>query len=82
MRLSPPQRGCCFALAVHPPLAAAPDDCRHSLAQVWVVNKTGVSLAYRAGIPTKADDHKDTVFVRRPHNATYRTDGDTMLFSR
>lgn len=47
-----------------------------------MLNKTGVSLAYRAGIPTKDDGGKDSVFVRRPNNATYRTDGDTMLFSR
>lgn len=58
------------------------DGCFGLFVQVWVVNKTGVSLAYRASIPTKNDDHKDVVFVRRPHNATYRTDGDTMLFSR
>lgn len=50
--------------------------------QVWVLNKTGVSLAYRASIPTKEDDRKEKVFVRRPYNASYRTDGDTMLFSR
>lgn len=50
--------------------------------QVWVVNKTGVSLAYRASMPSKDDDGKDKVFVRRPHSASYRTDSDTMLFSR
>lgn len=46
------------------------------------MNKTGVSLAYRANIKTKEDDDRKKVFVRRPHNACYRTDGDTMLFSR
>lgn len=50
--------------------------------QVWVVNKTGVSLAYRANIKAKEDDDKKKVFVRRPQTACYRTDGDTMLFSR
>lgn len=53
-----------------------------SPSKVWVVNKTGVSLAYRASMPSKDDDAKEKVFVRRPNTATYRTDSDTMLFSR
>ncbi|CAN0288267.1 unnamed protein product [Ectocarpus sp. 12 AP-2014] len=53
----------------------------HLYSKVWVLNKTGVSLAYRASIPTE-EDRKEKVFVRRPYNASYRTDGDTMLFSR
>lgn len=53
------------------------------LGQVWVVNKTGVSLAYRAAEPPRErnEDHDD-VLVRQPGGATYRTDADTMLFSR
>lgn len=47
-----------------------------------MVNKTGVSLAYRATMPSKDDDAKEKVFVRRPTTASYRTDSDTMLFSR
>lgn len=50
--------------------------------KVWVVNKTGVSLAYRAPDPKKEQDQSDAVAIRRPTNACYRTDGDTMLFSK
>lgn len=46
------------------------------------MNKTGVSLAYRAPAPKKEDDQSAAVSIRRPTNACYRTDGDTMLFSR
>lgn len=51
------------------------------VAQVWVVNKTGVALAYRAAEP-KNDGNSEAVAVRRPNKACYRTDGDTMLFTR
>lgn len=48
---------------------------------MWVVNKTGVALAYRAAEP-KNDGNSEAVAVRRPNKACYRTDGDSMLFSR
>lgn len=50
--------------------------------KVWVVNKTGVSLAYRAPDPKKEQDQSDAVAIRRPTNACYRTDGDAVLFAK
>lgn len=58
--------------------------------QVWVVNKTGVSLAYKVPDKAKKEDEGKHEHAEQPKNLTaplpkaarYRTDGDTMLFSK
>lgn len=47
-----------------------------------MVNKTGVSLAYRSPNPNKEEDRSMAVAIRRPTDACYRTDSDSLLFSR
>lgn len=53
---------------------------------MWVLNKTGVSLAYRAEKRLKEKAKKETteeVKFRQPGGeGCFRTDADTMKFSR
>lgn len=48
------------------------------------MNKTGVSLAYRAMEEAKENTRRENeeVKLRRPGGASYRTDADAMHFSR